>query len=240
MSGPLRTVIYATSSPSVANFWLCKDVEIPSFTDSYPTLNPTQLIIMPSKPNHHPPSLPRIQPCTQTPQEAAAQMNSLLCSQNTWHPPTLKRESIDLWSILSQPHRAHPHRPHKQTCSTHIKSFKTPHTHMEKSTLSTPRLRYPSVPVTPTHPNPHQTPNSELVWPLRIPPARPRHAPLAETMATSRWVEKMDGQAGLETKQHVFLIAYAFVPSSVTFYHLNHLSNSPTQLWSLRLLPTSA
>lgn len=38
----------------------------------------------------------------------------------------------------------------------------------------------------PTHiPTPHEAPNSELVWPLRILPARPWLAPLAETMATS-------------------------------------------------------
>lgn len=41
---------------------------IPSFTAPQPTLNPTQLIIMPSQPNNNqPPSPPHIQPCTRTP-----------------------------------------------------------------------------------------------------------------------------------------------------------------------------
>lgn len=99
------------------------------------------------------------------------------------HPD--KKEFFDPWSILGQItySKSPSQTPDKNRPVLHADPS-WPHTHMERATLSTHHLHYPSVPMTHTHPNPH--PNSELVWPLRIPPARPWLTPWAETMAT-RW-----------------------------------------------------
>lgn len=131
---------------------------IKSFTASYSTLNPTQLIIMPSYSNNNqPPSLPRIQPCTQTPQEAVAQMNSLLCVQNTWHPPPQKESPLIFDQYTSKTTEPTP-KGHTIAGMFYTHQILHGHTHMEKATLSTPQLHYPSVPMTHAHPNPPLSP----------------------------------------------------------------------------------
>lgn len=98
------------------------------------------------------------------------------------HPDEKKSPLIlDQYSGKSPTQNRHPKLQIKtdQYCTQILHG----HTHMERATLSTHQLHYPSVPMTHTHPNPH--PNSELVWPLRIPPARQWLTPWAETMATS-------------------------------------------------------
>lgn len=59
---------------------------------NHPCSPPDWLSWPPTTPSRtYPPSPHRIQNCTQTPQEAAALMNRLLCLQNTWHPPIQKK-----------------------------------------------------------------------------------------------------------------------------------------------------
>lgn len=114
-------------------------------------------------------------PATKPPKEKQHKWMVYCASKIPDIPPPKKR---GLWSLIN----ARPIPPSPPSKATQKQLWST---RLEKATLSTPRLRYPSVPMTHTHPNPHRAPNSELVWPLRIPPAGPWLAPLAETMATS-------------------------------------------------------
>lgn len=166
------------------------------------------------------------------PQEAPAQMNGLLCIQNTWHPPSkiiIMEEPFDPRSILS-----YNHWLHLPTSKTHMKTdlfsvhqnFHDPqhtqiHAKFHLINTSTPHypLQCPNPPLTHTHPNPHQAPNSELVWPLPSPPANPRPTPLAETMATGwEWEGKEDGwTGGLTTKQHASHLLTRLFPHLLSF-----------------------
>lgn len=111
------------------------------------------------------------------PQEAPAQMNGLLCIQNTWHPPPkiiIMEEPFDPWSILSYNHWLHlpTSKTHMKTdlFSTH-QNFHDPQ-HMQSSTLSThqlPIILY-SAPIHPwpTHiPTPTKPPTVNLFDPYR-------------------------------------------------------------------------
>lgn len=139
--------------------------------------------------DNQPPSPPHTQNCDQTPQEAAAQMNRLLCLQNTWQPPPWKKRRL-LWSLINTQANCQLEitipisRNKKQTSSKQSKSFMAPHMWRGPpyQHINAIILVYPWPIHTPT---PIKPPNSELVWPLRILPARPRLTPWAETMATT-------------------------------------------------------
>lgn len=101
--------------------------------------------------------------------------------------PERKEESFDPWSILGQITKSKSPSQSlgkKQPSSEHIKSLMASHMWggPPYQHINTIILVYPW----PVHiPTPIKPPNSELVWPLRILPARPRLTPWAETMATS-------------------------------------------------------
>lgn len=135
---------------------------IPSFTAPYPTLHPTQLIIMAQYPtNNQPPSPTHTQNCTQIPQEAATQMNSLLCLQNTWQPPPRKERRV-FWSLINTWAnywlKITIPISRKKTAQFWAHQILNGPTHVGRVTLSTHQRHYPSVPMTRTHPNPHQAP----------------------------------------------------------------------------------
>lgn len=131
MSGPLRPDICTTVPPSVANVWLDWNVQFSIFYCFLPNpwTPPNWLSGFHTPTTTNPHLHLACNPAPKPPQEAAAQMNSLLCVQNTWHPPTPKRESFDLWSIWVQTHRALPQRPHNNRYVLHTSNPPRPHTH---------------------------------------------------------------------------------------------------------------
>lgn len=224
----------------------CRNVK-PIFTTHYHLYHslsnpaPTQLSINGPKPQQQPTpiSTSHAKPHP-NPREVPAQMNSLLCIQNTWHPPCKKWQSplilnqytAIITSFTTQPAKPILNKPvhHPSTSITstiHIKTFMTlTHTQMQNSTLSTHQLPIilSNAPVHPPHthiPTPIKPPTVNLFDPYR------RRLP---THGLPNWLKpwqqvrngrakKMDGRADGRKNNilHIFLLACSLVSFFFSF-----------------------
>lgn len=223
----------------------CRNVK-PIFTTHYHLYHslsnpaPTQLRINGPKPQQLPTpiSTSHAKPHP-NPREVPAQMNSLLCIQNTWHPPCKKWQSplilnqytAIITSFTTQPAKSILNKPvhHPSTSITstiRIKTFMTPtHTQMQNSTLSTHQLPIilSNAPVHPQHthiPTPIKPPTVNLFDPYRHPPmANPigwNHGNRLGMGGQRRW---MGGQ--MDNKTTYFTFSYSLVHSIFFPYKLS-------------------
>lgn len=177
----------------------------PSFTAPYPALHPHPIDYHGLIPHQQPtPHLHLTHKTAPKPPRRQQHRWIVYCaSKIPGNPhPKKKEESFDPWSILGQiTDSKSPSQSagKKQPSSEHIKTLMA--THMwggpPYQHINTIILVYPW----PAHiPTPTKPPNSELVWPLRILP----HGLKLWQLVGNRRVEKMDGQAGFETKSMFF------------------------------------